>query len=138
MQLRFRSGFAVALVLWTTGCTVGPNYKRPDAPVPDQFKETGPSAAAAQKPAIGYPDWWHVFQDSALDQLEAQVESANLDIRAAVARFDQAQAGTKYARSFLSPTLSLGAGASRNREAQIAIALAGSPQHITTFLSPCC
>jgi len=36
----------------------------------------------------------------------------------AIARVDQAEAGAKYARSFLFPTISLGASASRTREAQ--------------------
>ena len=31
--------FAVVIVALTAGCMVGPDYKRPDAPVPTQFKE---------------------------------------------------------------------------------------------------
>src|SRR5579863_7781901 len=101
------------------GCMVGPNYKRPSVPVPPQFKETGSSTAPEDKtPAVGYSDWWRVFKDPVLDGLETQVASANLDIRAAVARFDQAEAGTKYARSFLFPTIGAGASVSRTREAQ--------------------
>ena len=106
-------------MLSVTGCMVGPNYRRPAAPVPTQFKETGSATAGSNgTPAIAYSDWWRVFHDPGLDALESQIASANLDVRAAVARVDQAQAGTKYARSFLFPTLSLGASASRNREAQ--------------------
>jgi multidrug efflux system outer membrane protein len=101
------------------GCMVGPNYKRPSVPVPPQFKETDSSTAPEEKtPAVGYSDWWRVFNDPVLDGLETQVSSANLDIRAAVARFDQAEAGTKYARSFLFPTIGAGASVSRTREAQ--------------------
>jgi outer membrane protein TolC len=59
-----------------------------------------------------------VFKDPVLDGLETQVASANLDIRAAVARYDQAEAGTKYARSFLFPAIGAGAAVSRTREAQ--------------------
>ncbi len=101
------------------GCTVGPNYKRPAVPVPPQFKETGSSTPPEVKTtAVAYSDWWRVFQDPVLNGLETQVASANLDIRAAIARFDQAEAGTKYARSFLFPTIGAGAGVSRTREAQ--------------------
>jgi multidrug efflux system outer membrane protein len=101
------------------GCMVGPNYKRPNVPVPPQFKETASSVVPEDKtPAVGYSDWWRVFDDPVLDGLETQVASANLDIRAAVARFDQAEAGTKYARSFLFPTIGAGASVSRTREAQ--------------------
>src|SRR5580693_7051988 len=101
------------------GCMIGPNYKRPNVPVPPQFKETASSVVTEDKtPAVGYSDWWRVFDDPVLDGLETQVASANLDIRAAVARFDQAEAGTKYARSFLFPTIGAGASVSRTREAQ--------------------
>jgi multidrug efflux system outer membrane protein len=101
------------------GCMVGPNYARPAVPVPPRFKETGSSTPPENKtPAVGYSDWWRVFKDPVLDGLETQVASANLDIRAAVARFDQAEAGTKYARSFLFPTIGAGASVSRTREAQ--------------------
>lgn len=100
------------------GCMVGPNYARPAVPAPPKFKETGPSTSEVKTPEVGYSDWWRVFKDPVLDGLETQVASANLDIRAAVARFDQAEAGTKYARSFLFPTIGAGASVSRTREAQ--------------------
>src|SRR3984957_10696592 len=110
---------AAVFLFCLAGCAVGPNYKRPDVPVPQGFKETDASAPPESKtPAVGYSDWWRVFEDPVLDGLEDQVAAANLDIRAAVARFDQAEAGTKYARSFLSPTIGAGAGVSRTREAQ--------------------
>src|ERR1700720_3427335 len=51
-------------------------------------------------------------------RLETEAEGANQDIKVAVARVDQAEAGSKYARSFLFPTISLGASASRTREAE--------------------
>jgi multidrug efflux system outer membrane protein len=109
---------AVSLV-FLAGCAVGPNYKRPDVPVPPRFKETGSSTPPEVKtPVVSYSDWWRVFNDPVLDGLETEVASANLDIRAAVARYDQAEAGTKYARSFLFPTIGAGASVSRTREAQ--------------------
>ena len=51
-------------------------------------------------------------------RLENDADSANQDIRVAVARVDQAEAAARYSRSFLSPTLSLGTSVSRTREAQ--------------------
>ncbi len=67
---------------------------------------------------IAYSDWWRVFNDPELDRLETEADAANQDIRLAVARVEQAEAGAKYARSFLFPTISLGASASRTREGQ--------------------
>ncbi len=110
-------GFVMAMSL--SGCAVGPKYQRPSAPVPTQFKES--SAPATQEtgtPSIAYNNWWLVFNDSTLNQLENDADSANQEIRVGVARVDQAEAAARYSRSFLSPTLSLGTSASRTREAQ--------------------
>jgi len=59
-----------------------------------------------------------VFDDPVLDRLEQEAVAANQDIRVAVSRVDQAEAAARYSRSFLSPTISLGASAARTREAQ--------------------
>src|SRR5258708_20369924 len=69
-------------------------------------------------PDIASSDWRRVFNDPELARLEPEADAANQDIKLAVARVDQAEAGAKYARSFLFPTISLGASASRSREAQ--------------------
>jgi multidrug efflux system outer membrane protein len=98
------------------GCVVGPKYHQPVPPVPAQFKEGGTPDSGI--PDIAYSDWWRVFNDSALARLETDADAANQDIKLAMARVDQAEAGAKYARSFLFPTISLGASASRTREAQ--------------------
>jgi multidrug efflux system outer membrane protein len=109
----------LAMLLSFSGCAVGPKYQRPSAPVPTQFKESiAPATQAAGTPPIAYNNWWLVFNDLTLDELESEADSANQDIRIAVARVDQAEAAARYARSFLSPTLSLGTSASRTREAQ--------------------
>jgi multidrug efflux system outer membrane protein len=112
--------FAVFLLcILLTGCMVGPNYKKPVAPVPPAF--TGAPASDAngsgQNP-IAYADWWKVFHDPLLNDLEAQADAANRDIKIAVAHLDQAAAVTKATRSQLFPTVSAGASASRTREAQ--------------------
>jgi multidrug efflux system outer membrane protein len=115
------SAVAIGMVMAMSlpGCTVGPKYQRPTAPVPAQFKESNaPATHGAGTSAIAYNNWWLVFNDSTLDQLESEADSANQDIRIAVARVDQAEAAARYARSFLSPTLSLGTSVSRTREAQ--------------------
>src|SRR6267378_801407 len=90
----------LALVMSLSGCAVGPKYQRPSAPVPTQFKESiAPATPGAGTAAIAYNNWWLVFNDPTLDQLEAE-------------------AAARYARSFLSPSLTLGTSLSRTREAQ--------------------
>ena len=112
--------FAVSLLgVLLSGCMVGPNYKKPVAPVPSAF--TGAPASGAnssgQNP-IAYADWWKVFNDPVLNDLEAQADAANRDINIAVAHLDQAAAVTKATRSQLFPTVGAGVSASRTREAQ--------------------
>ena len=115
-----RRSFSVSLLcVLLTGCMVGPNYKKPIAPVPPAF--TGAPASGAngsgQNP-IAYADWWKVFNDPLLNDLEAQADAANRDIKIAVAHLDQAAAVTKATRSQLFPTVGAGASVSRTREAQ--------------------
>jgi multidrug efflux system outer membrane protein len=112
--------FAVFLLcVLLTGCMVGPNYKKPVAPVPPAF--TGASATTAngsgQNP-IAYADWWKVFHDPLLNDLEAQADAANRDIKIAVTHLDQAAAVTKATRSQVFPTVGAVVSASRTREAQ--------------------
>lgn len=103
-------------ILSVTGCMVGPKYHQPTPPVPPQFKEGGSPDSGT--PDIAYSDWWRVFKDPDLARLESDADAANQDIKLAVARVEQADAGARYARSFLFPTISLGASASRTREGQ--------------------
>ena len=113
--LSTRAAATLALISMA-GCMVGPKYHKPVPPVPQNFKEGGTPDAGT--PDIAYSDWWRVFDDEELGRLETAADAANQDIKLAVARVDQAEAGSKYARSFLFPTISLGASASRTREAQ--------------------
>jgi multidrug efflux system outer membrane protein len=106
-----------AALMMSAACMVGPKYQRPATPAPPQYKE-GASADGGKPNPIGYSNWWLVFHEDELNQLEQQVDVANQDIQAAVARVDQAQAYLKVSRSYLLPTLGAGGSASRNREAQ--------------------
>src|SRR5258708_9302700 len=105
---------ALALTLLSlAGCVVGPKYHQPVPPIPAQFKEGGTPDSGT--PDIAYSDWWRVFNDPELARLESEADTANQDIRLAIARVEQAEAGAKYARSFLFPTINLGSNASRTR-----------------------
>jgi NodT family efflux transporter outer membrane factor (OMF) lipoprotein len=97
------------------GCTVGPNYKRPQTSAPEVFNRTQ-SAQAASKPVEGQfdSDWWTQFDDPVLNALEKQLADANLDVAAASARLLQSRAQRRVAGAAADPTLD--AAASYNRE----------------------
>jgi len=95
---------------------VGPNYRRPSMPTPPSFQEPSPAAATSQQKASA--DWWAVFGDPVLNNLEAQAEQANRDIGIAVANVDQADAARRSVRSSLYPTVAAQPYVARTREAQ--------------------
>ena len=85
-------------------CTVGPDYERPPLDVPAGFKSAAPHEARALALTA---DWWRLFDDPELARLEEDATQANLDLKAAVARVDQARAVLKGSRSALYPALRL-------------------------------
>src|SRR6266478_4669997 len=98
-----------------SGCMVGPNYHTPAVPAPPAYKEPAPQAAST---APAGTDWWNVFNDATLSDLETQAIAANPDVQIAVARVDQADAVRRSVHSAQLPTVTAGASISRNREAK--------------------
>ena len=114
-----RAGISAALALLTfaTGCTVGPRYSRPAAPVPppDAWKTQAPWEQAAPKDAIPKGAWWQVFHDPALDAYEQQLLQANQSLVAARDRLDQARSLARVATADMFPQLAADPSAVRER-----------------------
>ncbi|MGC4073627.1 MAG: efflux transporter outer membrane subunit [Nibricoccus sp.] len=85
--------------------SVGPDYKRPVVSAPANYRDASPAASAPAN-ALS-PDWWHLFNDPALNQLEETALTANQDLRAALARVEQARAISGVARSSYFPSVSV-------------------------------
>jgi len=100
------------------GCTVGPNYHRPPVATAPAFEEPQAKAAAQNSSDIAWTNWWTVFNDPILDNLEGQAADANRDIRIAVAHVDQANAMARSVHSLQLPTIGANPSFSRTREAQ--------------------
>lgn len=85
---------------------VGPNYERPTTDTPPKFKGVIWRAA---KPSAHLPkgEWWKVFRDSKLSELETKATANNQQLKAAIARFDQARAAARMSRADFYPALSL-------------------------------
>jgi multidrug efflux system outer membrane protein len=102
-----------ALLLVAASCTVGPAYKKPDAaqlaPADWHWKLAEP------RDAVPKGGWWNVFHDAGLARLETNALACNQNLRAAVARVDQARAAARLTRSQLFPELSLDPSFSRQR-----------------------
>src|SRR6516225_4343095 len=83
-----------AILALEVACTVGPNYQRPKAEVPPTFREAPPPGWKEAQPRdeISKGDWWVVFGDPVLNDLEEQAVIANPSLKAAVERVDEARA----------------------------------------------
>jgi multidrug efflux system outer membrane protein len=101
-------GFSLAACL--AGCTVGPNYHRPTAPVPATWDVQEPWRESAPKDLIPKGEWWTVFHDGELSGLEKQAIDANQTIKISIARLEQARATAAVQISTLFPTLGLTPG----------------------------
>jgi NodT family efflux transporter outer membrane factor (OMF) lipoprotein len=69
----------------TAGCTVGPNFVKPEAPV-SAYSHAMPAAGATQSFAYGGKvagDWYRLFRSDALDQLVRAALAHNPDLQAA-------------------------------------------------------
>ncbi len=104
----------LALGLIAAGCTVGPDYRRPEVPVPATFRD-GPPEAPGDPRSFGDLAWWQVFQDVQLQALIRTALAQNYDLRVAATRILQARAQVTIARSFQYPSADATAAAPYNR-----------------------
>ena len=96
------------------GCTVGPNYVRPPADVPANFKEMGNWKPAQPSDQVAKGNWWEVYEDPQLNALEEQINVSNQSLKAAQEQFAQARAAVRIARADYYPTVTGGANATQN------------------------
>ncbi len=99
-------------VLALAGCSVGPDYHRTAVETAPTYSEPGPWKQATPSDALARGDWWTLFSDSQLNELQNQASANNQDLRAAVARVDQARAITRVAKSEFYPHVDGSAGGS--------------------------
>ncbi len=114
---RLRASAAICLALLLPGCRVGPDFVRPDSGLHEaELTPRAEHAGAAQPTGSAVPaQWWMLFNDALLSDLQARAQASNLDLQTAAARIEQSRAQLGIAASALLP--SVGAGASYSREA---------------------
>ncbi|WP_434705956.1 efflux transporter outer membrane subunit [Pseudomonas sp. Z1-12] len=107
----------VLTTLALTGCAVGPDFMTPKnelgaaqlTPRPEHGRD------ASLLPAAVPGQWWQLFNDPLLAQLQSRAQAGNLDLQVAAERIDQSRAQLGITASRLLP--SVGANASYAREA---------------------
>src|SRR5262245_58147655 len=108
----------VCLIVLSTGCAVGPNYKRPEYPVPPSHRSdtalpaTAPTAAV---PTLADTKWFDLFRDEKLLELIRIALKENYDVRIAAQRVLAAQAFITVEKSALFPSVDAVANADRQQ-----------------------
>jgi NodT family efflux transporter outer membrane factor (OMF) lipoprotein len=112
MPPRSRSCLALFAALWLCGCAVGPNYRRPELPVPDSFRGTLQTSESA---SLADLQWWQVFKDESLGNLIRAALEHNYDLSNAVSRVEAARASLGITRADQYPNLNAAGNVTANR-----------------------
>jgi multidrug efflux system outer membrane protein len=114
------SGICGLIIL--AGCSVGPDYHGPppnDYATPAKFKNPGASNGTWK---VGEPsdaqargEWWTIFHEPRLNDLESQALAGNQDLRVAAGRVAEARAMDRVAASQFYPDITFAGSATRQR-----------------------
>ena len=102
---------AVALAI--SGCAVGPNFHTPGAPKGAAFAAR--TLVDAKADAVN-ESWWHLFNESQLEELISTALKANYDVQQAQARVREARASLVAQRFDYLPSLSASASGGAQRQ----------------------
>lgn len=108
-------GVSLALLALLPGCTLGPEYQRPEVTVPVAYREEAPWKEAIPADEMDKGPWWRIYGDPVLDDLQQRALAANQNLKAAVARVSQARAAARISETALYPQLDLDPSARRGR-----------------------
>ena len=106
------------------GCTtVGPNFSPPSWSGPDSWfgggKPRAPVSQTVEAPID--PNWWTLFRDPKLTDLEARVANENLDVRVAALRIDESRAQYDVAAAAGLPSINANASYTRQKASNVGV-----------------
>ncbi|MBL9137965.1 MAG: efflux transporter outer membrane subunit [Verrucomicrobiales bacterium] len=113
----------LGMVLLGAGCRLGPDYERPSVEVPGQWRWK--EAVPRDHEPTGR--WWTLFGDPALDALVERAGADNLELKAALARVEQARATARVSKSDFYPAVQGSASYARYRTSANAPSPVGFP-----------
>ncbi|MFZ3342742.1 MAG: efflux transporter outer membrane subunit [Terriglobales bacterium] len=125
---------AALLSLALSGCTVGPHYHKPQATVPAapnykespvNFQDANGWKVASPQDAMLHGNWWEIFNQPELNDLESQLNINNQNIKVFFENYLAARAQIREARAQFYPTASVGASFTRSHTAGTATGGAG-------------
>jgi len=98
----------VAVMIGLAGCTLGPDYVKPDMTPPAAYRTDIMPATSADD-----LKWWELFDDPLLYDLVTTALKNNKDVGIAVSRMEEARASLGFTRADQFPQLDLQGGANR-------------------------
>ena len=105
----------LAAVVFVTGCAIGPKYKVPAMTAPPAYKENANWKPAQPNEQQLGGNWWEIFQDTQLNDLEQQINISNQNLKTAVAQYQEARAALRYVRADYFPTVTASPTATRQQ-----------------------
>lgn len=124
MKTRVLSPLLGFVPLVLAGCMVGPKYVKPTVPMapdfkeqpPDSFKESDGWKTAQPGDQAIRGNWWELFGDPKLNELETQLTSSNQNLKVEEARLRQARAMIRFNKAAQAPTISTSPSIVNERE----------------------
>lgn len=123
---------ALAATSALSACSLAPDFVMPKTDVPAAYKEEADAkekkgewkeAASLEKTDRG--QWWRIFGDEKLNELEKQAADANQSLKAAASRVVEARANARANAPSYLPDLDLGGNAVRTQPASATLAAFG-------------
>lgn len=99
---------SIVLPVFLAACAIGPDYRRPEVPVPESYQL---AASAAEATSIADLPWWELLRDEELQKLVRIALEENKDLRTAVAAVEEFEARLGAGQLGFAPELSLAANA---------------------------
>jgi len=113
-MIKNTSTLLLFLVIFITGCAVGPDFKKPDVETPEEYRnDRSLQVDTVLTDSLINLQWWKLFGDPILDTIVEIVLEENKDILIAASRMEQARATLGFVKADALPRLDIEAGASR-------------------------
>lgn len=122
--------FILGLLILVSGCTVGPDYQRPEIDTAAEWRYQYSGSAE-----IINTQWWQQFEDPVLNELVTEALENNKDVRIAAARVEEFAARVDIARAGFYPQFGYQGSGSRNKLSDNTLASlpAGTPRISNNF-----
>ncbi|MDM8539132.1 efflux transporter outer membrane subunit [Desulfobacterales bacterium HSG17] len=126
-------GIIIAMLL--NSCSLGPDYVKPEIETPEGFKYEQQTETSQDKTLDKpvYENWWNIFNDDLLNRLIKEARQGSYELRAAMARVQQARAVARMSRSGIFPSVSTDPSAQRRRQSETVKGADGSVGAVYSF-----